>query len=316
MVRPQAAGRALSVQSSSAQSARAARTRRTGRGPLPADRPGHARRSLRPRGRHLAIAGLFAPQLPACAIPRSAPPARSDSDHVQTNPDPSARRRAIVGVTLFFTAAGADGDRELWRSDGTEAGTVRVKDICPGPCTSRPALLTDVNGTLFFTASDGAHDAELWRSDGTAAGTVLVKDIRARFSSEPGGLTAVNGALFFAATDDTGGRELWKSDGTEAGTVRVKDICSGSCSSFPGSLTNVNGMLFFTAVDSAQDRELWRSDGTETGTVRVKDICTPNCSSGPTRLTDVNGTLFFVPSLRGGEELWKSPGALRSRASR
>src|SRR2546425_8174835 len=101
-----------------------------------------------------------------------------------------------VNGTLYF--AGDDGTTgpELWKSDGTTAGTVLVKDIYTGSSTfnynghyyghfhqhykilnsSRPDNLTNVNGTLFFVADDGMHGRELWKSDGSATGTVLVKD--------------------------------------------------------------------------------------------------------------------------------------------
>jgi ELWxxDGT repeat protein len=58
---------------------------------------------------------------------------------------------------------GAQG-RELWRSDGTEAGTVMVQNIWPGSDGSGPEWLTDV--TLFFVAEDGAHGRELWSIEG------------------------------------------------------------------------------------------------------------------------------------------------------
>src|SRR5262245_59081700 len=61
-----------------------------------------------------------------------------------------------VGGVVFFIADGAQGN-ELWRSDGTEAGTTFVKDIRPGRGGSSPRELTNVNGTLFFWADDGVH---------------------------------------------------------------------------------------------------------------------------------------------------------------
>ena len=78
---------------------------------------------------------------------------------------------------LYFSANDRTHGYELWRSDGTEAGTVIVKDIYPGRDWSEPASLTDVGDTLYFDAYDGIHGHELWTSDGTAAGTVMVKDI-------------------------------------------------------------------------------------------------------------------------------------------
>jgi len=82
-----------------------------------------------------------------------------------------------VGGLLYFAANDGSHGSELWRSDGTAAGTYMLKDIKSGSAGSSPAYLTNVNGMLFFVADDGIHDAELWKSDGTEAGTVLVKDI-------------------------------------------------------------------------------------------------------------------------------------------
>ncbi|MFW9264164.1 ELWxxDGT repeat protein, partial [Nostoc sp. CALU 546] len=59
-----------------------------------------------------------------------------------------------VNGTLYFVASDSSGGRELWKSDGTQAGTVRVKDIASGADNSFPSSLTNVNGTLYFTASD------------------------------------------------------------------------------------------------------------------------------------------------------------------
>ena len=85
-----------------------------------------------------------------------------------------------VGDTLFFNANGAyPYGYELWKSDGTEAGTVMVKEISPGynQYNGGASYLTAAGDTLYFAADDGIHGLELWKSDGTEAGTVMVKDL-------------------------------------------------------------------------------------------------------------------------------------------
>ena len=55
------------------------------------------------------------------------------------NPGEASREPFFVGVvgqTLFFSAVDGASGRELWKSDGTEAGTVLVKDINPGSAGS------------------------------------------------------------------------------------------------------------------------------------------------------------------------------------
>ncbi len=221
-----------------------------------------------------------------------------------------------VGGTLFFRALGEFAGVELWKSDGTEAGTVLVKDLWPGSGHSYPSCLTDVGGTLYFCGYDGST-TELWKSDGTEAGTVIVKDLSGpynQFSPAPHNFANVAGTLFFSANDGSTGQELWKSDGTEPGTVRVRDIRNGTRSSIVGDLLNMGGTLYFAANDGSSGGELWKSDGTEAGTMRVKDIYYNFPGSGPRDLTEVDGTLFF--SARGRDqfnffpatELWKSDG--------
>src|SRR5262245_23877219 len=49
----------------------------------------------------------------------------------------------------YFSAFSLETGRELWSSDGTDAGTVLLKDIAPGPAPSTPRNLRVVDGTLF-----------------------------------------------------------------------------------------------------------------------------------------------------------------------
>ncbi|NMO16305.1 ELWxxDGT repeat protein [Pyxidicoccus fallax] len=121
----------------------------------------------------------------------------------------------LGGSLLFVTNDGTSGE-ELWRSDGTEAGTVRVKDIHPGPGGSSPQSLTNVDGVLYFLAAADGTEFEVWRSDGTEAGTFAVStrlDARSRRQLEPGEaaprMARVKRTLYFTARDAAHGEELW-----------------------------------------------------------------------------------------------------------
>ena len=75
----------------------------------------------------------------------------------------SPRYLTNIGGTLYFSAHDGASGRELWKSDGTEAGTVRVKDIRAGSVGSSPRDLTNVGGMLYFKADDGVGGVELWK---------------------------------------------------------------------------------------------------------------------------------------------------------
>jgi ELWxxDGT repeat protein len=220
-----------------------------------------------------------------------------------------AWQAAPIGETLFFTANDGVHGHELWRSDGTEAGTTLVREIFPGPepcALFGPHDLEAIAETLFFACDDGITGNELWRSDGTEAGTTLVRDINpGGRSSGPFQITEVDETLFFRAETRVHGAELWRSDGTEAGTMLVRDIFTGRRGSFMEELTEFGGALFVSAIDREHDRELWRSDGTEAGTTHV---FTPGSGRAPSDLTDVGGTLFFADYGRGPGELMRSDG--------
>ena len=83
-----------------------------------------------------------------------------------------------VGTTIFFVADDGTSGNELWKTDGTMAGTVRVRDINPGLDYGVDDI-DAIGGTLYLQASDGVHGFELWKSDATAAGTVQVVDLNA-----------------------------------------------------------------------------------------------------------------------------------------
>ena len=222
--------------------------------------------------------------------------------------------------TIFFAGTAAGTARELWKSDGTEAGTLLVRDVNQGNRNGigdNPELVA-VGETIFFIATDGVSGYELWKSDGTEPGTIMVRDIRPGAESSmpdidglPAALTISGSTLYFVANDGTHGFELWKSDGTAEGTVMVRDLNPGgdAFSDQEIPMIDINGTIFFGADDGTSGAELWKSDGTGAGTVPVKDIYPGAESSVLKWFVDLEGTLLFS-ALDGatGVELWKSDG--------
>ncbi|NIQ30500.1 MAG: PQQ-binding-like beta-propeller repeat protein, partial [Acidobacteria bacterium] len=240
----------------------------------------------------------------------------------------SRLRIATTSTTLFFAANDGTSGRELWKTDGTSAGTEMVKNIGPGIDDGLtnfvPGPFTVMSDVVYFVASDGfdagagQHGNELWRSDGTAAGTYMIKDIYDTATTIPGVqamLGVIGDALYFAGRDPANGTELWKTDGTEAGTVLVKDIRTDPSPAFgsdPMPIGSAGGYLFFTADDGINGRELWKSDGTAAGTAMVRDI---NPSAGAFQAGSISASagvgdrVFFVADDGShGYELWASDG--------
>ena len=223
---------------------------------------------------------------------------------------------AMPGGAVFFADDGVNRT-QLWKTDGTAAGTFMLPQVLIGTSNSivgNPpiAIIAD---KLFFPAADGLVGNELWVSDGSEAGTALVKDISpGPVASSIQLLTRVQGSaintggiLMFRANDGINGHELWSSDGTFAGTMMVKNIHPGS--SNPLALTNVNGTLYFTANNGTNGIELWKSDGTTANTVLVKDITPGSASSGLSNLASVGNMLFFqLANASSANQLWKSDG--------
>ncbi len=168
-----------------------------------------------------------------------------------------------VGETAFFAVETSDLGDELWRSDGTAAGTFPVSDLRPGPESSNPRGLTAVGGELYFAADDGTHGRELWALDALATDVAggsphLVADLYpGAASSSPVELAAIDGHLFFAAVDGVSGLEPWTSDGTAAGTARLSDLQPGFLPSSPSSFRAAGENVYFAAGNEEAGFELW-----------------------------------------------------------
>ncbi|MEP7008883.1 MAG: ELWxxDGT repeat protein [Acidobacteriota bacterium] len=189
-----------------------------------------------------------------------------------------------LGDRALFWASTPLIGHELYRTDGTAAGTSLITDLCPGSCDSlslpaHPPIV--VAGYAFFLATDGARGTELWRSDGTAAGTRPMIDLAA--GPEDGFYLFLIGggdrALFATLPPSGEGIDLWQSDGTAAGTAAFVHLADGAASALPwphgaAALGRLPGgqRLYFPDFLVGGDGGVWESDGTAAGTRPVQTL--------------------------------------------
>jgi ELWxxDGT repeat protein len=205
---------------------------------------------------------------------------------------------------LYFSASDPAHGQEVWRSDGTEAGTYRLTDVCSGRCDSAPDHLAFSRGQLYFAADDGFSGRELWQSDGTPGSEHRVRDIcPGPCGSNPSDLLDTGDALYFMALNGKS-QQLWRTDGTPAGTALVAAPCTlpSDQLSCAGGLLQVGRWVFFT-VTGETSFALWRSDGTPGGTHPFRGF-PPSLSSWLTNLIVVGDHALFLAQ----DGLWRTDG--------
>ena len=194
--------------------------------------------------------------------------------------------------TVLFSANNGVSGIELWKTDGTEDGTVNVIDY--NGAGNSISWIENLNGIGILGQNISGTGRELYKSDGTAAGSGLILDINPGNASGCG--TAFHKAgniIYLQGITPFYGNELWKTDGTAAGTSLVSDINDGSSSSNPSSFQNVGNTIYFKATTGEFGSELWKSDGTQNGTSLVSDINIGFASSNPNQIAAINGNLYF-----------------------
>ena len=222
-----------------------------------------------------------------------------------------------LGGAALFKATDESG-LELWRSDGTAAGTFQVIDACPGECSGSPGYFAITDRMVFFLAtSDDKGSRGLWVTGGSPGDTFLLTAEGVQIELTPPAWVPQQRTLYFVADDGVHGKELWRTDGTPAGTHLVTDLRPGAASFVLRQLTAFNGQVVFVVDDGTKGPALWKSDGTTRGTVRIKDKWNVVVDSsggflGGSSMYAVGSSLLAVVyTTASGSELWRTDGTAR-----
>ncbi|MGJ8744533.1 T9SS type A sorting domain-containing protein [Polaribacter sp.] len=240
--------------------------------------------------------------------------------------------------------------KHLWSSDGTENGTIKIKEFT-GASYKTIDFITPFNNKIYF-----GFDKELWETDGTESGTKLVfnninsdgiivgiakRDTDLLILTQKGihlfdgnsntttrlntpNLALIKGGnqflntgskVFFNAEEVGKDDRLWSTDGTENGTIPLNKFWPDNV--VPLTFKTINDKLIFSSGSYSGANnigELWVSDGTDVGTKLLKDINkTSNLSAYPRFHTLLNGKIYFVADDdMNGRELWRSDGTTTS----
>lgn len=215
---------------------------------------------------------------------------------------------------LYFIARStATDERQLWRSDGTNAGTYQ---IFADPALSKD-MLFGVNQYVITTAN-GFVKIDVQAEDATPLslpdGYTNYVEIHAQPGLSIGDLVYFNTAAG-PSPEETGGLELWTANVSTNEIAFVKDINPGPEGSviysekpkFNGMGVVLGDKIIFPAKTSA-GMEPWVSDGTDEGTFMLKDI-RGSGDSFPKSFTVVGDKVYFIAlSDEEGMELWITDG--------
>ncbi|MEP7008882.1 MAG: ELWxxDGT repeat protein [Acidobacteriota bacterium] len=234
--------------------------------------------------------------------------------------DPSSFPRQLTRVAdrLLFTAIDDALGGEVWRTDGTTAGTELVADLTPGRPEGAlsPFLLAPTASGVVLEAPDGSIRHAPARRGGIDLLFRPASEVR---GAQPGFRLGAK-ALFFAPVGDaeTPRFELWRSDGRPATTRRLAGIAGfGSLGYAVNSAVDPErGRAFF--IPSFIDVQfglipqgLWITDGTADGTRRaLADPCDHCSGNFGDAIIGPGGRFFYVAEDRGEDvsQLWASDG--------
>src|SRR5688572_12090764 len=168
----------------------------------------------------------------------------------------------VMGDAVYFSGSEDFHGRELWRTDGTAAGTKLVADVTPpsGNIIAIGGRRTMAARDRMYLLGNFSNPFTLWVSDGTRSGTHVVKEGLNSSSL----IAGVGSSVIFHSWQPGSEFQIWVSDGTADGTRILEPLRGVSAGSFVPA-----GDLVYFHVFAGGQTGLWRTDGTDAGTIRL-----------------------------------------------
>jgi ELWxxDGT repeat protein len=218
-----------------------------------------------------------------------------------TLPEDGMVSRVRIASDLAFFTRFRLGLPELWRTDGTIAGTFRLGSSPHSWIDA--AVKTESGYQLLFPFSP----LNLWVSDGTPEGTRFVMEIPGSTHNYVGSpAIAIGSRAVFATTRAVGGVDYWRSDGTAEGLEWIAGIPNSSPAAMRPVLQRIGSVAVLEGYDAEHGVEL-RLLSSESAAPRIlHDIFPGPESSDAGELVQAGDSLYF-PANDGvhGRELWK-----------
>jgi ELWxxDGT repeat protein len=147
---------------------------------------------------------------------------------------------AAMDGFILYLRGNANNGLQLWRSDGTLAGTAMLQDLGTGVQLSQLStnyIVTRVGDRVIFQSENAQNGPQLWGSDGTAAGTVpLISTPTPSSYNQP--LIGVVGSHAYYAVYNGTNYQIVVSDGTVSGTHVLSDLGPLAVNGDPNGLIN------------------------------------------------------------------------------
>jgi ELWxxDGT repeat protein len=205
---------------------------------------------------------------------------------------------SVINNTIIFAGKDASNGVEIWKTDGSIAGTGLLKDIYSGLPSSEIQETVMHENQLYFSAKT-ANGTNLWKTDGTSGGTIELLDLDpSNLIEGPKNIKVIGNKVYFYFDKLFSGYNYEWQFGVFDTSTSVFTVLKnfGVISDFEDYFNSIvfDSNLIFTAFDTQNGFEVWTTNGTVTGTNIIKNISQGSANAQNFKLATTSNKVFFT----------------------